>query len=180
MNKKVYLLLVLLFFALSACGGAVEEAPFVLEGEAFELYLIADQTVSGGNMYEYALEDLPINEKPFLSTKDVVSYMWGNHAVNLTEDAYLKVVVNFAHGLPVDGIPFVIVSNNERIYAGAFWSLASSAVFDGVVIQQPFDPAIQPLFITLGYPTADFFTGKDPRSDTRMRQALEAADLIVE
>ncbi len=89
----------------------------------------------------------------------------GESCLNLTEEAYLKVVVSFSQGLPLDGLPFVIVSNNQRIYAGAFMSLASSLIFDGVVIQQPFDPAIQPLFITLGYPTAEFFTGEDPRVD---------------
>jgi len=132
MNKKFYLPIIIIVVILSACGGTAKEEPFVLEGEAFELYFITDQTITGTNLHEYDLEDLPLIDKPFLSTKDVVSYMWGNHAVNLTEDAYLKVVVNFARGLPVDGIPFVIVSNNERIYTGAFWSLASSAIFDGV------------------------------------------------
>lgn len=180
MNKKIYLLLVLIAFVLSACGETAEEESFVLEGEAFELYFVADQTVTGGNLHDYDLEDLPINDKPFLSTKDVVSYMWGDHAVNLTEEAYLKIVVNFSQGLPLDGLPFVIVSNNQRIYAGVFMSLVSSLIFDGVVIQQPFDPAIQPLFLTLGYPNEAFFTGEDPRGNTILRQALEAAELIVE
>lgn len=180
MDKKIYFLVILLTFALGACGQAEDKEPFVLEGEAFELYLISDQNITGGNLHDYELDDLPINEKPFLSTKDIVSYMWTDHAINLTEEAYLKVVVNFSRGLPINGAPFVIVSNNERIYTGAFWSLASSAIFDGVVVLQPFDPAIQPLFITLGYPTDDFFTGEDPRGDTRLRQALQAAELIVE
>ena len=180
MDKKFYFLLIFSVLALSACGGAADEEPFIMEGEAFEMYLIADPELSGGDLQNYELEELPLNEEPFLSTNDIVSYMWGNHAINLTEEAYLKVVVNFAQGLPLNGLPFVIVSNNERIYAGAFWSLASSASFDGVVIQQPFDPAGQPLFITLGYPTADFFTGEDPRGDPRLRQALENAELIIE
>ena len=181
MDKKLFPLLILLIVILSACGGTVvEEEPFVLEGEAFELYLIVDQTISGGNLHDYDLEDLPLHDTPFLSTKDVVSYMWGNHAINLTEEAYLKVVVNFSAGLPLDGLPFVIVSNNQRIYAGVFMSLVSSLIYDGVVILQPFDPAIQPLFFKLGYPTEEFFTGEDPRGSTILRQSLEAVELIVE
>ncbi|MEA3326925.1 MAG: hypothetical protein U9R53_06395, partial [Chloroflexota bacterium] len=163
MNKKFYVLLVFLALAMNACGQAVAEEPVVMDGEAFELYFIADPELSGSDLKNYDLEDLPLTEEPFLSTDDIVSYMWETHAINLTEEAYLKVVVVFSQGIPISGAPFVVVSNGERIYAGAFWSLASSASFDGVVIQQPFDPAGQPLFISLGYPSPDFFTGEDPR-----------------
>jgi len=180
MNKKFYFLLSFSALALSACGQAAAEEPVVMNGEPFELYLIDDAEMTGTDLLNDDLEDLPLIEEPFLSTEDIVSYMWGTHAINLTEEAYLKVVVIFSQGIPVTGIPFVIVSYDERIYAGAFWSLASSVSFDGVVILQPFDPAGQPLFITLGYPTADFFTGEDPRGDPRLRQALENAELIIE
>ena len=180
MNKKFYILLIFSILALNACGQAEVEEPPVMVGEPFELYLIDDAEMAVTDLLNVDLEDLPLIEEPFLSTEDIVSYMWGTHAINLTEEAYLKVVVIFSQGIPVTGTPFVIVSYGERIYAGAFWSLASSVSFDGVVIQQPFDPAGQPLFITLGYPSPDFFTGEDPRGDPRLRQALENAELIIE
>jgi len=80
----------------------------------------------------------------------------------------------------MSGVPFVIMAHEERIYAGAFWSPASSLSFDGVIIMQPFDPSGQPLLISLGYPSNDFFTGEDPRDDPRLRSALEGSDLLLE
>jgi len=80
----------------------------------------------------------------------------------------------------MSGVPFVIVSHGQRIYAGAFWSPASSLSFDGVVILQPADPTAGTLFIVLGYPGGDFFTGEDPRDDPRLREALDIAGVLTE
>lgn len=83
-----------------------------------------------------------------------------------------------AEDLPMNGVPFVVLSYDERIYAGAFWSPASSLSFDGVtIIGQP-DHANEPLTITLGYPTRYFYTCWDTRSDGRLMQALTNLGLM--
>ncbi len=82
-------------------------------------------------------------------------------------------------GLQVAGIPFVIVSRGERIYAGAFWSMLSSQSFDGVVIMDPvFLTESYTIQITLGYPGSGFFTGTDPRVDARLMDALDGAGVL--
>jgi len=178
MMKKLSFSLILLGLILSACAPTQTETPASVEGEAFELYLVADPQMSGGDLQRYALDDLPLAEDPIITTDDLHSYLWDVHAVNLTEEAYKKLLVIFSQGLPMSGLPFVIVSNGERIYAGAFWTPASSLSFDGVTILQPFDPSGQPLLISLGYPTSDFYTGDDPRNDSRLETALENAGLM--
>ncbi len=180
MNKKISLALLFIVFILSACQVNAETPTPQAEPEsdAFELYLVANSQISGADLARYELDELKLAEDPLIATKDIVDYHWETQTINLSEDAYKKLMAAFSGGMPMSGLPFVITAHDERIYAGAFWSQASSLTFDGVVIWQPFDPAGAPLFITLGYPTQDFFTGEDPRYDERLKQALEDADLL--
>ena len=179
MLRKSLIVLSLFVVVLSACQAAPTEAP-PQEGAAFELYLVADQQMAGADLKNYDLEDLPLAEDPIIRTEDIESYLWETHAINLTPEAYKRIQTIFSGGMPLSGLPFVIMSHNERIYAGAFWSFASSLSFDGVVILQPFDPTNQPLQISLGYPTEEAFTGEDPRDDPQLKSALEGAGLLVE
>ncbi len=170
----VFLALVLL---LSACGQRAE-TPAVANGEAFELYLVADVQIAGPDLMNYDLEELPLADAPILVTDDITSYNWEYHIINLTDEAWQKILSIFSVGMPMSGVPFVILSHGERIYAGSFWTPLSSLSFDGVVILQPFDPTSPTLFITLGYPNAEVYTGVDPRSDPRLESALEEAGVL--
>jgi hypothetical protein len=179
MIKKITLMLILVLFALSACQKPVEEevdAP--LEGEPFALYLLADPQITGPDIKYYDLDQLPLAEMPIISTENLVSYDWDNHGLNLTQNAYLQLLAILSGGMPSSGVPFVIMVYEQPIYAGAFWTLLSSLSFDGVTILQPSDPAGQTLYITLGYPSADNFTGEDPRGNPRLQQALEDAGIL--
>ena len=179
MLKKTLILAALTVILLSACQADPTEAP-PLEGEAFELYLVADEQMAGPDIKNYELSELPLAAEPIITTENIENYLWDVHAINLKPDFYKQFLAIFSAGMPMSGVPFVILSNNERIYAGAFWSPASSLSFDGVVIMQPFDPSGQPLLISLGYPGDDFFTGEDPRDDPRLLNALEQAGLLYE
>jgi hypothetical protein len=181
MIKKMTLMLLLILFALSACQAPPEvEEPAPLEGEPFALYLVGDSQITGPDIKNYPLDKLPLNVMPILTTADIVSYDWDRHGINLTEDAYFRLLAIFMGGLPSSGIPFAVKAYEQPVYAGAFWTLASSLSFDGVVILQPSDPAGQTLYISLGYPGESNFTGEDPRANPRLKQALEDAGVLVE
>jgi hypothetical protein len=176
MIKKIYLVLILILFVLTACQTPVEEevdAP--LEGEPFALYLLGDPQITGPDIKNYDLDQLPLAAMPIITTENLVSYDWDNHGMNLSPFAYQQLLAIFSGGLPSSGVPFVILAYEEPVYAGAFWSLLSSLSFDGVIILQPSDPADQTLYITLGYPGTGNFSGEDPRSNPRLQQALEDA-----
>lgn len=177
MIKKSSFLLIIIIFFLSSCQTKILQTPLP-EGEAFELFLIADSQMSGGDIQKYELSELPLAEEPLIVTEDIARYNWDAHSFDLTDEAYQKVLSGLSGSIRMSGMPFVIISNGERLYAGAFWSLASSLSYDGVVILQPVDPARSPLFIKLGYPTCDFFTGEDPRSNPLLKQALENVGLL--
>ncbi len=179
MKQKWIFGFIILILALSACTEATETPSVSNEqDEAFELYLVADPQMSGPDLINYDLAELPLAEDPILVTDDIASYIWEYHVLNLTDEAYQKMLSIFSMGMPMSGVPFVILSHGERLYAGAFWTPASSLSFDGVVILQPMDPAGAPLSISLGYPGRDVFTGEDPRSDPRLESALEAAGIL--
>lgn len=179
--KKIWIVLAVLGLILAACTPQPTETPTPTQsttGKAFELYLVADEQMSGADVYLTDINDLPLAEAPLLKTEDIASYDASFHAINLTDEAYQRMLLVFARGMPMSGVPFVIVSNSERIYAGAFWSMASSLSFDGIAIIEPLDPFNSPLYLILGYPSSDFFTGQDPRDDARLMQALEDAGLM--
>ena len=189
MKKKLLLGIVLTMLLLAGCQSQADATEEIietgasadsvdLEGEAFALYLIADDQLAGSDLADYDLDELPLAETPVIATDDLVNYNWDYHSFDLTENAYLSMLAIFSSGMPMSGVPFVIVSQGERIYAGAFWSPSSSNTFDGVVILQPVDPSGGSFFITLGYPTDEYFTGEDPRGDPGLKEALQAVGVI--
>jgi len=180
MNKKFFLILLLVPIILGACQTPVDEEPAPLEGEPFAIYLLGDSQITSPELKNYELDKLPLNVMPILTTKDLVSYDWERHGMNLTENAYLKMMSLFMSGLPSNGVPFVLVAYEQPVYAGAFWSPLSTLSFDGVIVFQPVDPAAQTLYFELGYPRRDDFTGEDPRSHPRLHQALQDAGLLPE
>ena len=182
MIKKLSFLLILFVFLLSSCQTETTQTPQPQSttGDAFELFLVSDSQMSGADIQNYELSELPLSLEPLISVEDIDSYHWGTHRIDLTDEAYQKVLSLFSGSIRTSGVPFVVISEGERIYAGAFWSWASSLSFDGVVILQPVDPAGMSLFINLGYPGPDFFSGEDPRSNPQLRQALGNAGVLEE
>jgi hypothetical protein len=180
--KKFTIILAALGLILAACTPKPTETPTPTaqptNGEAFELYLVADEQMSGADVYNQDINELPLADAPLITTADIASYDQSFHAINLTDEAYQRMLAVFAGGMPMSGVPFVIVSNGERIYAGAFWSMASSLSFDGIAIIEPLDPVNSPLYITLGYPGPDFYTGQDPRDNASLMQALDEAGVL--
>jgi hypothetical protein len=73
------------------------------------------------------------------------------------------------------GTPFVMCVGNDRIYAGVIWSSLYSASFSGVVILKPMKADNRHIRIQLGYPSPQFYTGEDRRSDSRIFQILQQA-----
>ena len=94
--------------------------------EALELYLLADDQARGPAVIRTPLEALKLAQTPLLTTSDLVGYERSTHTIKLTDAGYQKISDLLADNFQVGGIPFVIVSGGERIYAGAFWTPLSS------------------------------------------------------
>jgi hypothetical protein len=149
---------------------AVNDVP--AESEGFSIYL-PDEEKYGYHVTEDNFQKIDLQDEPIVSIDDIVAYYRDTHEITLTPSAYDRFVRVKDR---VSG--FVICVGNERIYAGSFWSRLSSRTCDGVVILEPYEPPesySHSIRLQLGYPTGEWFEGKDPRSDPRILSALEEA-----
>ena len=161
---RYWVLLVVMALALSGC------APPKAGG--FAIYLLAEDVRTADIPWD-DLSNLELEEQPIIATDDIVAYAKEMHEIELTAAAYERVQGLYTLRVDVDGMPFVVCVGDDRIYAGAFWTMASSLIFEGVIIVQPFETDKRVIRISLGYPTPEAFRGADPRSDPRIMQALE-------
>jgi len=145
---------------------------------SFAITLVDDPKITGSDLGNWTLSALPLAEDPLISTEDVLVYDWETHTFDMTEQSYEYLIAAIGGKVSINGIPFVVIANGERIYAGAFLSLASSLSFDGVVIEEPVFEDDTTIKLVLGYPTEAFFTGEDPRGDPRIREVLKAKGLL--
>jgi len=166
MVKKTGLFVVLLALILVGCTPS--------KADSFSIYLLANE-IPSSELSRVDLNDLELQEEPILSIDDIVAYSKDTHDIEATAEAYERIQRLYSLSVKVRGIPFVVCVGRDPVYAGAFWTPLSSLSFDGVVIMQPFDADKHIIRIELGYPTCEAFTGKDPRSDPRILQSLEAA-----
>jgi hypothetical protein len=144
------------------------------EAGEFSIYLVK-QEIPSDMILEVGLDQLDLEEMPILSLADITAYTWETHKMELTHAAYERIAQLEVSILQGTGLPFVICVGTERVYSGAFWTSYSSAVFDGIVIDVCPAGEDRLVRIQLGYPSAEWFTGEDPRSDPRIFRSLEEA-----
>lgn len=137
---------------------------------SFAIYLVKD--VSIREAIEVDIEDLKLVEKPIISDRDLLSYNWQTHELNVEKSLLEKL----AASQDLIGRPFVVVAAGERIYLGAFYSYFMSASLDiPVILTVP----IKALTIDLGYPSSQLNDqATDLREDQRIYQALQKVGKI--
>lgn len=141
------------------------------DDEGFAIYLLAQETPPAKLAM---LSHLAIDETPLVAGDDLVSYHLATHEMELSPDAYSKIM----HlGLPLAGRSFAVCVDGHPVYAGAFVIPLSSMSVDAVVIWQPTHTHESldhyALRLELGYPGAGFYTGEDPRAAPEIVEALE-------
>ena len=163
------LLLILLLFI--GCNKSPNEA--TVEGD-FGIYLTADNILPS-DVKNMDLSKIKLQPEPIIGINDIQVYERESHAIYLT-DSGVKKLDTFK--IPVRGVSFIVCIGNKPIYSGAFWTGISSISFDGVIIELTFLYG-NSVLISLGYPTEDFYKGKDPRSDPRIFEALRRAGKLI-
>ena len=142
---------------------------------SFDIYLTAeamDRRITGYGKGDWSR--IRLSEPPLISATDIISYDFANHVIRLGPEALPRIPRP-----PVEGTPFVVVVNGERIYLGAFTSGFSSMTFGvpsimvdrrTLVTNQPPDT----LVIERAYTSPTLGVGPDPRGDQRIKTALTA------
>lgn len=130
--------------------------------------------------------DIRSSEGQVLVAVDQIrAYDWATHTLTLTPNGREALARRLPSNRIVSGIPFAVAVGGKAIYQGTFTTFVSSYSFSTPVVlvdglRAAGEPAAEQLRVQLGYPTAAFFKGDDPRADRRIREALMASDKLSE
>ena len=177
MRRLIARLSILLFVALLLVGCSSSDSNSnnrtVNSVKDFSIYLIKDLTVTeamGKN-----LNDLPLEEKPMLTDKEITKYNWKEHTFTLQESFSLE--EKLEGKVSLSGRPFVVVVGSDRVYLGSFWNYFSSAY-------NPVIPTISSSWFKSNnkdtYTISYITTKKDPRDDIRIYESLKGLGKIID
>lgn len=129
MKKTCLVLVIIIILAVfAACNDkAATES-------SLEIYIVSGDLPDSENI---DIDSLKLKETPILTLKDIQKYYWEEQTFIMKKDL-LAERLNVQPGelsVPVNGLPYVVVVNGERIYLGKFWTLLSSLL-------APFEPLI--------------------------------------
>jgi hypothetical protein len=124
-----------------------------------------------------ALSHVELAEQPLIAARDIITYNALTHEIKLTATAFERIL---DLQVPVSGKSFLVCVDRNPVYWGAFWTPISSMSFDGVTIWKPLgNRESSVITLELGYPSASFYNGEDPRSDPEILNSLESSGKII-
>jgi len=173
-NTASYLLVgcvnvVLLLLTLTGCVKDIPGNNVGTTGNEFAIYLVAN--VDSQNLYSLTnsnLSELELEDKPWLSLKDIDYYDSSSHYIYL-EDRTFTLDVDTKKSFVK---PFVVVASGERCYLGYFVSMASSFLPQAPYVHYPSFLADD--VIAIENPISD--GAIDMRNDPRIIEAFIKAD----
>ena len=142
--------------------------------DRFGVWLLEDPTITGTAAASQPLESLHLAGSPILELNGLDYYDTSSFEVGVVGG--VNVVLNQLPEVGVQGIPFVITADGERILQGAFWTRVSSICPEGAAIYvEP--PTDEQLILEWGCssPLPD-----DPRLDPRLLEVLREAGKLAE
>ena len=149
--KKLILICMSVLFFFSFSLKADEKTP------SFAIYLVKEPNEK--------IENAILESIPLITDKDIISYEWKDHIITLTEEGAKKIPDKW-------GDEFIIVANGQRCYQGMFWSSLLSSIYSKPIINVFRKTNV--IKIKRAYPSEKYARGTDPRSDERIKNALEA------
>lgn len=167
--KKLCFWLILLPFVLGGCVGNSDGTKI---SNHFAIFLV--KGVKTEDAMKAKLEELTLEKEPVITDKDLLSYKWEDHEVKLMKDFDIN---KHLDKVPVDGLPFVVIADDKRVYLGAFWTPISSLPSNVPVIEVPLMLPQNTLKIKAGYPN-NINSQSDPRSKRIIYDALKSVGKI--
>lgn len=132
----------------------------------FSIFVVKDLTTT--EAMSKNLDDLPLENIPVFTDKEIRIYNWKEHVFTLKEGFSLE--EKLEGKVPTSGKPFVLVADSERVYLGSFWTPISSLYIPGI-------PTIESIWFKGN--EKDNYTIKygneqqDPRADVRIYESLK-------
>lgn len=120
-----------------------------------------------------------------VAASQIRSYEWATHTLTLAPRGRKELANKLRTDRIVSGIPFSVAVDGKAVYTGTFTTCLSSFSFATPVIVvdavgEEWGVGADQLRVQLGYPSAMFFKGEDPRSNPRIREALRTGDKFTE
>ena len=180
LRKKFSSFSLLILFFLTGCAGNTNNSNGIVSDsnvksatDSTHFAIVLIKGAKTGDAIKSKIEDLKLDTEPVLTDKDLISYKWKEHELELRQDFD----INKSLGkVPVDGLPFIVIADNKRVYLGAFWTPISSASSSIPVIMVPQNP----IKIDAGYPSKIINSQLDPRSNQLIYNALKYVGKIKE
>lgn len=176
--KTKYISLLLIFIlAIGGCAGNPESSVSNSKVTThFAIVLV--NGVKTSDAIKSNIEDLPLEAQPILTDKDLISYKWKEHELELRQDFVFK---DSLDNVPLDGLPFVVIANDKRVYLGAFWTpISSLAANIPAITIWPSNIQKNVIKIDAGYPSGLADNKSDPRSNQLIYNALKSVGKIKE
>jgi len=149
----------------------------------FALHLLADPDTTAVAAAALPLADLELAPAALVDLNHVEFYEWAAHRVALAGWHNGEFVRNTLPPVGPQGLPFVVLSGEERLYLGAFWTMESSEAFaHPVVVLESIERAgfaLEAGYAAAGDPGAAE-PPADPRSDPRLESALRHLGKLAE
>ena len=138
---------------------------------AFAIYLLKDTTEKAVQAANVPLGDQHLALLPLITEKDILHYHWAVHSIVF--QPRIDTLLHAMAGWPYRswGLPFVVVANGERIYLGAFWW-----GYSNYMPSFPYIELTTPDQYRISWNPAS--AAPDPRSDARIREALQGAGVL--
>jgi len=112
---RIFIILLVTLFLVLGCNKDITV-------HDFSIYLV--RNLSTTEAMSKNLDELPLENVPILTDKEIKIYNWKEHTFSLKEGFSLE--EKLEGKVPLNGKPFVVVADSERIYLGSFWTLLSS------------------------------------------------------
>lgn len=92
---------------------------------AFSIYLVKDLSIK--EAMEKNIDELLLETTPILTDKEIERYNWEKQTFYIKDGISLE--QKLEGKVPVEGKPFVLTVDGEKIYLGCFWNLLSSLYY---------------------------------------------------
>lgn len=164
---KLFVILNVMLFLIIGCNNEYKASAV----NEFSIYLVKD--LSTTEAMSRKLDDLPLENIPVLTDKEIKTYNWKEHEFSMKEGISLE--EKLEEKVSTSGKPFVVTVGNERIYLGSFWTLLSS-------LYNPDIPTISSMWHKGSEKeiySIQYGKNQDPRDDIRIFETLKGLGKII-
>ncbi len=178
MKKPIGWLVVLFLFTNVFCTKDKNPAG-TSDEEGFAFYLIADSASTIWPSMQSGLDSYLLSATPLFGAAELDYYDWRDHRFSVRNEVFRNIMNLVRSRQSVHGIPFLVVAQGSRRYAGAFWfgysSIAPTFPYiesDLLLSQDDLPPVLK---IEKG-----LFMETDLRNDPLVYDALKKAHKLIE